>query len=112
MSLPFRPIAASAQHAAHVVLGRGPELEVAEPVIERCRGQVTQAKTGEGFRQLPREFAAQEHVMRREARLFPRTGELLRYVAQRQPGHIGPMMPQEELDRFPQSRFAKFGYRL
>jgi len=50
--------------------------------------------------------------MRREARLFPRTGELLRYVAQRQPGHVGPMMPQEELDRFPQSRFAKFGYRL
>jgi hypothetical protein len=47
-----------------------------------------------------------------EAELFPRPGELLRYFSQRQPGHVGAMMPQEELDRFPQSRLAEFANRL
>jgi len=112
MALSFRPISASAQHPPHVVLGRGPELEAAEPFIECRRRQVAQAQAGEGFRQLPRELPAQEHVMRREARLFPRTGELLRYFAERQPGNIGAVIPQEEFDRFPQSRLAEFADRL
>jgi hypothetical protein len=59
MPMSFRPITASARHPPHVVLGRRPELEAAEPFIERRRGEVTQAEAGEGFRQLPRELPAQ-----------------------------------------------------
>ena len=110
--MPLRPIAASAQHTPHVVLGRSPELKVTEPLIESRRRQVTQAKTWEGICQLPCELPAQEDVMRREARLFPRSSELLRYFDQGQPGHVRPVMPQEELDRFPQGRFAEFRQRL
>ena len=94
------------------VLGLGSELEPAEPRIEFRRCQIGQALPGNAFARSPRELAAQEDVMRRKARLLPRRRELLRYFGQRQPGHVRPIMPQEELHRFPQSRFAEFRHRL
>ena len=50
--------------------------------------------------------------MSREARLLARLRKLLRDFRQRQPRNIGPVVSQEELDRFPERNLTELSDRL